>query len=82
MNPYSEQPNKAFWKNFSLDAGLTDLYNKKFDIYPSDNIATAGSCFAQEISKGLKRHGYKVMDVEPAPASLSPSLGGKYGFGI
>ena len=82
MNTYFEQLKNFFYKNLSLDKNLFYLYYIKFDIFQSDNIATAGSCFAQKIAKDSKIHGQKLIDVEPEPASLGRSLRDKYGFGI
>lgn len=43
-------------------------------------IATAGSCFAQHISRHLRGNGYNVLDVEPAPAWLPTPEHGRYGY--
>ena len=65
-NPYSSLPKSAFWKTgvalenpYSIDG----IYKKKFKISPRSKIATAGSCFAQHISRYLKKNGYNVLDV-------------------
>lgn len=74
-SPYSGLRPRAYWRSgvverHALDMG--DIYVKKFDIRPDDQIATAGSCFAQHIARRLRQHNYRVLDVEPAP----PGLGG------
>ena len=70
-NPYKGIPQEAFWRSGVADPApdLTNIYRKRFDIGPQDLIATAGSCFAQHIARHLRQRGYRVMDVEPAPAA-------------
>lgn len=82
-NPYSSLPKSAFWKTgvalenpYSIDG----IYKKKFKISPRSKIATAGSCFAQHISRYLKKNGYNVLDVEPPPPGLPSNLHQKFGF--
>ena len=65
MNPYSELPSSAFWKSGVTQENpyaIDNIYKKKFDIEPNTQIATAGSCFAQHISRHLKKNGYRVID--------------------
>ena len=73
VNPYSDLPASAFWKTGVAQENpysIRGIYTKKFDISAEDKIATAGSCFAQHISRHLKNNGYSVMDLEPAPPGL------------
>ncbi|WP_373502103.1 GSCFA domain-containing protein [Aestuariivirga sp.] len=63
---------------FSLDK----LYIKKFPIEPSHRIGSAGSCFAQHVSANLKKRGYHVVDVEPAPDFMSREEAREHGYGI
>ena len=72
-NPYSDLPKSAFWKTGVAQENpyaIEGIYKKKFDILASAKIATAGSCFAQHISRHLKKNGYNVLDVEPPPPGL------------
>jgi hypothetical protein len=72
-HPYSELPAKAFWKAAVADrAGqpFEALWTPRFDIRASTRFATAGSCFAQHISRWLRSHGYSWVDSEPAPPGL------------
>lgn len=59
---------------------LQGLYKKKWPIDGRWKIAAAGSCFAQHISRHLRKNGYNVLDVEPAPPGLSANLHSKYGY--
>lgn len=84
-NPYENLPKKAFWRSgvtesspFSLDG----IYTKKWPLDPSWNIATAGSCFAQHISRNLKMNDFNVLDMEPPPPGLPHNLHKKYGFSM
>ncbi|GHD11611.1 hypothetical protein GCM10008096_26200 [Zhihengliuella salsuginis] len=63
-------------------ADVPDFYQKRFEIRPLERIATAGSCFAQHISRHLRANGYSVIDAEPAPGhfSLQESLAKGYGI--
>jgi hypothetical protein len=56
------------------------MYRKKWDIGPTERIATAGSCFAQHIGRHMKRKGFNVLDMEPPPYSLSEHEAMKFGF--
>ena len=84
-NPYSNLPKRSFWRTgvsektvFSLD----QLYQRKFDISREHRIGTAGSCFAQHIGTNLRRRGFNIVDVEPAPDFLEPEEAKAYGYGI
>lgn len=84
-NPYSDLPKSAFWKTGVAQENpylIEGIYRKKFDIPAYAKIATAGSCFAQHISRHLKKNGYNVLDVEPPPPGLPENLHQKFGFSI
>jgi len=84
-NPYSDLPKSAFWKTGVSQENpyaIEGIYKKKFDIPPDAKIATAGSCFAQHISRHLKKNGYNVLDVEPPPPGLPENLHQKFGFSM
>lgn len=84
-NPYSGLPKSAFWKTGVAQENpysIEGIYKKKFDIAPDAKIATAGSCFAQHISRHLKKNGYNVLDLEPAPPGLPENLHQKFGFSM
>ena len=84
-NPYSDLPKSAFWKTGVAQENpysIEGIYKKKFKILPNAKIATAGSCFAQHISRHLKKNGYNVLDVEPPPPGLPNKLHQKFGFSM
>lgn len=84
-SPYDDLASVAFWRTGVAQVSPTDLeriYKKKWEIKPRFKIATAGSCFAQHITKGLREKGFNVLDLEPAPPGLPEGLHTKYGFSM
>ena len=82
-HPYSALPKTAFWKTAVATENpynIQEIYKKKFLITRETKIATAGSCFAQHITRHLKARNFSVLDVEPAPTDLPKILHRKYGF--
>lgn len=72
-NPYSKLSDRSFWRPSVTNKDALDfdqLYLKKFDISSIDKIATAGSCFAQYLTRAMKSKGYSIFDVEPPPIDL------------
>lgn len=73
-NPYSLLPERNFWRPSVSNRDALDfdqLYIKKFNLSAEDKIATAGSCFAQYLTRAMKKNGYSIFDVEPPPALLN-----------
>lgn len=84
-NPYSDLPPSAFWKTGVAQENpysINGLYKKKFDIKDDTLIATAGSCFAQHISRYLVNNGFKLLNLEPPPPGLDNHLHARYGYSI
>lgn len=83
IHPYTGLPGQSFWST-GVVAGHplqpVGLYKKKFSIGPNDRIATAGSCFAQHISRHLRASGYTVLDVEPPPPNIPQELARRFGY--
>lgn len=83
MTPYEGFGPRAFWKScrsgdgFAADA----LYHPKFSLSAGIKIATAGSCFAQNIGRYLGQTDADLLQVEPAPAGMLPDSAGKFGYG-
>ncbi len=83
-NPYSNQPERAFWSKAAAAQHITNITGL-FDGIPdlaSLRIATAGSCFARHIGKFLKSRGLQYLDYEPAPPFLSAAEAEQYGYGV
>jgi ABC-type polysaccharide/polyol phosphate transport system ATPase subunit len=74
--PYSDLPPHQFWKSAVASvprAAVDPVVNPRFQITRETRIATAGSCFAQNISSTLRRCGFNYFVTEPASEfELSP----------
>jgi hypothetical protein len=84
-NPYESMPNDSFWKLAVASRNvleLSELWNNKIGLVPADKIITAGSCFAQHISKALKAAKYNWKDYEPAPEIFLPDQARMLGYGV
>jgi hypothetical protein len=73
-NPYASLPDHRFWRKavaslppFAIDP----LISAPFKIARHDRVATAGSCFAQEIAHRLQASGYTYYLAERPPAGVS-----------
>lgn len=70
-NPYRGKPDFQFWRKAVAAPQPTDvdpIVNPRLSIQKSDQIATAGSCFAQHIARTLSAGGYGYMVTEREPA--------------
>lgn len=71
QNPYAYKPDYQFWRRSVAGKSPTDVdpvVSTRFAIGPEDRIATAGSCFAQHVSRTLDELGFRYMVAEQAPA--------------
>lgn len=85
QSPYEGLPSEAFWRTGVVGQQpqrVAKLYRKKFSISPDEPIATAGSCFAQHISRQLRDRGFSVLDREPAPPGLDRESAAMFGYGL
>lgn len=83
--PYSSQPPSAFWRTGVAEAGIwgyEGLFRSKWKLPANAAFATYGSCFAQHISRAVQADGKPWVNAEPAPASTSPALAAKFGYGV
>jgi hypothetical protein len=83
-HPYSTLPPQAFWRSGVAEPdalAITGLWRPRYAIAPTDKVITAGSCFAQHISRALREHGFGWTDYEPAPSLLSEESARRYGYG-
>lgn len=84
-SPYESLPKEAFWRTGVVGQqpdAIENLYRKKFPIERAARIATAGSCFAQHISRHLRARQFSVIDLEPAPPGLSKETATQFGYGL
>jgi hypothetical protein len=83
VTPYNELPDHCFWRR-GLPASdeLIDLpFPLKFKITPQDKVATAGSCFAQHISRYLHNSGFSSLVTEPKHPLLSAEQAQECNYG-
>ncbi len=85
MTPYSNQPQRAFWRSGVSEQTplrIEGLYEPKFKIDKEMRIAAAGSCFAQHIGSQFKKRGYNFLDLEQAPEGFPSEKNHVYGFDL
>jgi len=66
-NPYSKLADHSYWRRSvsDIEAHRFDpVVKPRFKIEPDTKVATAGSCFAQHISRGLAKSGCKYFVTE------------------
>ena len=83
-HPYSALPDRQYWRRASApwaSHGFSGVYVPRFAIEKTTSISTAGSCFAQHVSRNLRNRGYKFLDFQPAPPLLPAELHGEFGYG-
>ncbi len=83
--PYSRLPARNFWKLTVAGRApgkLESLWRPGIPLAPTDRFATAGSCFAQHISRNLVTAGFSWIDSEPAPVWLSSEHAKQFGYGV
>jgi hypothetical protein len=81
-NPYAAKAPQAFWKLAIAARAAEDvdpIAAKRFHLTPDDAVATAGSCFAQNVAKHLKMHGdVRFLETEKVGAD-QPLFSALYG---
>jgi hypothetical protein len=88
-HPYASLPAERYWRKavagvppFALDPTRPDA----FRLTRTERIATAGSCFAQQVARALKQAGYNyyvaerpAADLDPAQAEMEGNFSARYG---
>ncbi len=83
-HPYGHLPEWAFWRHSVAGVSCIDVdpcVDFPFTISQEDKIASAGSCFAQHISRYLKESGFNFYQTESLPEVVRPSLAQRYSYG-
>ncbi|AXI54851.1 GSCFA family protein [Sulfitobacter sp. JL08] len=82
--PYTDFSDKAFWKRCREDNQflVSEIYQPKFQLLPGARIATAGSCFAQNIAKYVRASELEWVNVEPAPKAMPIDVASRFGYGL
>lgn len=84
-HPYKGLEPRAFWTRSVGDRhylDITDLATPKHKLDFGDQVATAGSCFAQHIARQLRSGGFGFLDAEPAPSRLPAADHQMFGYGM
>jgi hypothetical protein len=83
-NPYDTFPPPAFWRpavGARNPLEISDLWSARLPISRADRFVTAGSCFAQHISRALAHNGFDWIDAEPGLLGQE-ALNRKFGYGV
>ncbi|MCB1336710.1 MAG: GSCFA domain-containing protein [Maritimibacter sp.] len=82
--PYSDLPPQAFWKLCRTDPEFltTAIYRPKFPLAPGMRVATAGSCFAQNVGRYIRASELDFVDAEPAPPGMGQDTQTRFGYGL
>jgi len=83
--PYSDLEPSAFWRTAVADKSAFDingLWEPKYRIRDSHNVATYGSCFAQYFGQALKSNGYRWLISEKAPAGVSSQTKTQFNYDV
>lgn len=82
-SPYDGLPDHRFWRGAVEGVGRGDVdpcHGWTQPLARTDKVATAGSCFAQHISRALTQAGFDFLVTEPGPASAEAAHA--RGFGV
>ncbi|MCC6919398.1 MAG: GSCFA domain-containing protein [Alphaproteobacteria bacterium] len=78
-------PARAFWRTGAgprTPEQMEHLSDCRARLTPDAVVATAGSCFAQHISRRLRRMGFNFLDAEPPPPWMNAAAQRDFGYGI
>ncbi|HEX3663646.1 MAG TPA: GSCFA domain-containing protein [Rhizomicrobium sp.] len=73
VHPYTGLPDHQFWRKSAGDD--LDPVTKSFTICPDTKVATAGSCFAQHMSRALAANGLNYFVAEKDPGTGGANYG-------
>lgn len=85
QNPYDGLPGHAFWRSAVAEtdpAALCGLWHPRFLFPAGTRVATAGSCFAQNLRGPLGAAGLSIVDTEPAPRGMAGADARRFGYGL
>lgn len=84
QSPYQDLPDYQFWRRAVERLPVADVnpvVNARFSLSRESKVATAGSCFAQHISRTLSKHGFNYYVTETAN-HIAQQEATKRNFGI
>jgi len=83
-HPYEQLPDHQFWRRAVAmlpPAAVDPIAEVPFRISATDKVATAGSCFAQNLAPALRARGLNYYVAESAPAGLTPDEAWRRNYG-
>ena len=83
--PYTKGQDHTFWKRSIAESKLSDINpisQVQFPLLKDDIIASAGSCFAQHISRYLSQNGYKFLVTEKPHRFVDQNLSKEFNYGV
>ena len=84
-HPYSGLPAQQFWRSAVAGRAMAEVdpvLAPRFQIDRETRVATAGSCFAQHISRRLQQRGFGYLVTEPSPAGLDSGVAAGQNYGV
>lgn len=84
-NPYVGKPDHQFWKRgggHDRPEAFDPVTHPSFAILPSDSVVTAGSCFAQHLSRHLTASGFNVLVTEKAHPLIPDGHAADFHYGL
>lgn len=84
-HPYQDLSDSHFWSRSVAAPGAHDIdpvVAAGFSISPTDKVATLGSCFAQHLSRFLKRSGLTYYVAENGPKDKTKDELKQLGYGV
>lgn len=83
-HPYRKLPTSAYWRRAVAGQGpvVDPVAGGFLTLDKSDKVATAGSCFAQNIARYLKRSGFDFLVSETAHPIIPAAVAEAHGYGL
>ncbi len=84
-HPYLDLPKHTFWSRSHRGVPRNEIdpvVAGGFELKKRDKIATAGSCFAQNIARHLQERGYNYLVTEQVHPIISDSVARDFGYGV
>lgn len=82
-HPYRDLPDSAYWRRSVAGKGpaIDPVAGGFLALGREDRVATAGSCFAQNVARYLKRSGFNVIVPESAHPIIPADVAERHGYG-
>ena len=82
-HPYRGLPDSAYWRRSVVGKGpvIDPLAGGFLTLARDDKVATAGSCFAQNIARHLKKSGFNFLVTESAHPIVPAAAAERHGYG-